>query len=41
VLLNAYVTEILNQAVGYTPDENKYIEFLECGLEVFNNNNKN
>jgi thiol:disulfide interchange protein DsbD len=39
VLLNADGTKILNQAVGYTPDENKYIEFLECGLEVFNNNN--
>ena len=24
--------EILNQPVGYTPDKDKYIEFLECGL---------
>jgi thiol:disulfide interchange protein DsbD len=35
VLLNADGTKILNQAVGYTPDENDYAKFLECGLEVF------
>ncbi|WP_252191094.1 thioredoxin family protein [Polaribacter sp. Q13] len=35
VLLNADGTKILNQAVGYTPDENEYAQFLECGLEVF------
>lgn len=35
VLLNSDGTEILNQAVGYTPDENEYLQFLECGLEVF------
>ena len=40
VLLNADGTKILNQAVGYTPDENDYIQFLECGLEVFKNNKK-
>jgi thiol:disulfide interchange protein DsbD len=38
VLLNADGTKILNQAVGYTPDEKDYIQFLECGLEVFKNN---
>jgi thiol:disulfide interchange protein DsbD len=37
VLLNADGTKILNQAVGYTPNENDYIQFLECGLEVFKN----
>ncbi|MFK8059297.1 MAG: cytochrome c biogenesis protein CcdA [Polaribacter sp.] len=37
VLLNADGTKILNQAVGYTPDENTYAKFLECGLEVFKN----
>jgi len=35
VLLNSEGTKILNQAVGYTPDENEYAQFLECGLEVF------
>ena len=35
VLLNSDGTKILNQAVGYTPDENDYAQFLECGLEVF------
>ena len=40
VLLNVDGTKILNQAVGYTPDENDYIQFLECGLEVFKNNKK-
>ncbi|KGL58840.1 protein-disulfide reductase DsbD family protein [Polaribacter sp. Hel1_85] len=40
VLLNSDGTKILNQAVGYTPDENDYAKFLECGLEVFKNNNK-
>ena len=35
VLLNSDGTKILNQAVGYTPDENEYAQFLECGLEVF------
>ncbi|GAA4268485.1 protein-disulfide reductase DsbD family protein [Hyunsoonleella aestuarii] len=37
VLLNSDGTEILNQAVGYTPDEEDYSNFLECGLEVFKN----
>ena len=35
VLLNSDGTKILNKAVGYTPDENDYAQFLECGLEVF------
>ncbi|WP_298345545.1 thioredoxin family protein [uncultured Algibacter sp.] len=35
VLLNSDGTQILNQAVGYTPDESDYTKFLECGLEVF------
>ena len=35
VLLNADGTKILNEAVGYTPDEEEYIQFLECGLDVF------
>lgn len=37
VLLNSDGTQILNQAVGYTPDEVEYARFLECGLEVFRN----
>ena len=40
VLLNSDGTKILNQAVGYTPDENDYAQFLECGLEVFKNSKK-
>lgn len=35
VLLNSDGTKILNQAVGYTPDVNEYIAFLECGLKGF------
>ncbi|PWG04700.1 protein-disulfide reductase DsbD family protein [Polaribacter aquimarinus] len=40
VLLNSDGTKILNKAVGYTPDENNYAQFLECGLEVFKSNKK-
>ena len=40
VLLNYDGTKILNQAVGYTPDENEYAQFLECGLEVFTSTKK-
>ena len=40
VLLNSDGTKILNKAVGYTPDENDYAQFLECGLEVFKSNKK-
>ena len=36
VLLNSDGTKVLNEPVGYTPDESKYKQFLECGLEVFN-----
>ncbi|WP_148870783.1 protein-disulfide reductase DsbD family protein [Tenacibaculum adriaticum] len=35
VLLNSDGTQILNQPVGYTPDEDEYAKFLECGLEEF------
>lgn len=35
VLLNSEGTKVLNKAVGYTPDEEDYVRFLECGLEVF------
>ncbi len=35
VLLNSNGTQILNEAVGYTPNEDEYAQFLECGLEVF------
>lgn len=41
ILLNADGTKILNKPVGYTPDENDYATFLECGLKVFNSINKN
>jgi thiol:disulfide interchange protein DsbD len=40
VLLNSEGTKILNQAVGYTPNENEYAQFLECGLEVFTSSQK-
>jgi len=39
VLLNAKGDGILTDPVGYTPDENGYAQFLECGLEVFNSLN--
>ncbi|WP_396601275.1 protein-disulfide reductase DsbD family protein [Algibacter sp. R77976] len=35
VLLNADGTKVLNEPVGYTPDEADYAEFLEEGLQVF------
>ncbi len=28
--------QVLNQPVGYTPDADKYIEFLQCGLDNLN-----
>ena len=40
VLLNSDGTKILNQAVGYNPNENEYAQFLECGLEVFTSSQK-
>lgn len=36
VLLNSEGTQVLNEPVGYTPDEDEYARFLEDGLEVFN-----
>ena len=35
VLLDSDGETILNQAVGYTPDEADYKAFLDCGLEIF------
>lgn len=35
VLLNSNGSKILNQPVGYTPNEEDYAQFLECGLNVF------
>lgn len=40
VLLNSDGTKILNQPVGYTPNEEEYAKFLECGLNVFEQINK-
>ncbi|MDY0779970.1 protein-disulfide reductase DsbD family protein [Tenacibaculum sp. IB213877] len=37
VLLNSNATKILNEPVGYTPNEDEYVKFLECGLQVFKN----
>lgn len=37
VLLNAEGTQVLNEPVGYTPDEDDYAAFLKQGLEVFRN----
>ncbi|MCH7524743.1 MAG: thioredoxin family protein [Bacteroidetes bacterium] len=36
VLMSPDGTQILNQPVAYTPDEEDYAQFLQCGLEVFN-----
>ncbi|MBT8266838.1 MAG: thioredoxin fold domain-containing protein [Bacteroidia bacterium] len=38
VLLSPDGKEILNQPVGYTPNEDDYAEFLQCGLDVFGQN---
>lgn len=35
VLLSSDGKQILNQPVGYTPDEADYTNFLQCGLDVF------
>ncbi len=35
VLLNSDGKEILNQPVEYTPDEDAYAKFLQCGLDIF------
>lgn len=36
VLMDSGGKQILNEPVGYTPNEEDYAQFLECGLEVFN-----
>lgn len=36
VLMDSEGKQILNEPVGYTPNEDHYAQFLECGLEVFN-----
>lgn len=36
VLLSADGKTVLNNPVGYTPDEENYASFLECGLDAFN-----
>ncbi|PWH82535.1 hypothetical protein DIS18_09820 [Algibacter marinivivus] len=36
VLLNSDGNQVLNEPVGYTPDEDEYAKFLESGLKVFN-----
>lgn len=38
VLLSSDGKQILNQPVGYTPAEDDYAQFLQCGLDVFNKN---
>ncbi|MGB5417190.1 protein-disulfide reductase DsbD family protein [Algibacter sp.] len=38
VLLNSDGTKVLNEPVGYTPDEADYARFLEQGLEVYKQN---
>ncbi|NNK88470.1 MAG: DUF255 domain-containing protein [Flavobacteriaceae bacterium] len=35
VLLSPDGRQILNPPVGYTPDESDYADFLQCGLEIF------
>jgi thiol:disulfide interchange protein len=36
VLLSSDGKQILNQPVGYTPSEEDFAQFLQCGLDVFN-----
>ncbi|MBT8288726.1 MAG: DUF255 domain-containing protein [Flavobacteriaceae bacterium] len=38
VLLTPDGRQVLNQPVGYTPDESDYAAFLNCGLEIFKQN---
>ena len=38
ILYDPNSNEILNNPVGYTPDEEEYLAFLNCGLEAFKNN---
>ena len=35
VLLSPDGKQILNQPIGYTPNEEDYAQFLQCGLDVF------
>ena len=35
ILLNSEGRQVLNEPVGYTPNENDYAKFLEKGLQVF------
>ncbi len=37
VLLNSDASKILNKPIGYMPYEIQYLNFLKCGVEVFNN----
>jgi thiol:disulfide interchange protein DsbD len=39
VLLSPDGKKILNKPVGYTPNEEDYAKFLQCGLEVFQKKN--
>lgn len=41
VLLSPDGKTILNQPVAYTPDENQYAQFLECGLEILKDEKSN
>ena len=41
VLLNSDGNQVLIEPVGYTPDEDKYAEFLENGLKAFNKTKQN
>lgn len=38
VILSSDGKTILNEPVGYTPDETDYIQFLQNGLDSFKNN---
>ena len=40
VLLSPDGTKELNHSIGYTPNEEDYVQFLKCGLEVFKKTNK-
>ncbi|MCL6294001.1 protein-disulfide reductase DsbD family protein [Jejuia spongiicola] len=39
VLFNPNNNEVLNEPVGYTPDEDEYAQFLQKGLDSFNKQN--
>ena len=41
VLLSPDGKTILNRPVAYTPDEDQYAQFLECGLEILKNEKAN